>query len=273
MTTSTKRSTRVLKNRASGALKGKMGIAVASSVLVTLAGVAASYLTLWLFPGNGTLDLILGEVFSFGLMMVLYIVQVGMYRLYLNIARGKEFSLGDLMYFFRSQPDRILTGCFPMAVISWLANLPAVIYQSTAVLELEPVILDQQVVMTESMMAGLEQQARLMMNTGLINLAGLLAAFLVTMPMVLAPYILADEKTETGLDAIRESVALMKGNYVRYILLNLSFVPLVLATGIFTLGIALLLWVIPFLEMSRVMFYRDVSGELDRLLLGEEDPV
>ena len=248
-----KRNSRVLKNCASGALKGKMGIAAASSVLVSLISVMASYLTIWLFPENSTLDLILGEVFSFVLTLVLYIFQVGMYRLYLNMARGNEFSLNDLLYFFSHQPDRVLVGSFPLVLISWITTLPAVIYQTTTVLNAE---------------STLEQQAQVMLNTSVINLAGLAVGLLLTLPLAMTLYILADEKAESGMAAIRMSMVLMKGNYWRYILLTLSFVPLMILAGIFTLGIALLFWVIPFMEMTRIMFYRDIDGELDELLLG-----
>ena len=35
----------------------------------------------------------------------------------LNISRGKEFSLGDLGYFFRNQPDRVIIAGFVLTVL------------------------------------------------------------------------------------------------------------------------------------------------------------
>ena len=60
---------------------------------------------------------------------------------------------------------------------------------------------------------------------------------------------------------------MMKGNFWRYVKLNLSFVPLLLLS-VFTFYIALF-WIIPYMEMSMATFYRDLNGELDHRLPGE----
>ena len=53
----------------------------------------------------------------------------------------------------------------------------------------------------------------------------------------------------------------MKGNILRYIWLNISFIPL-LFLSVFTFYIALF-WIMPYMEMSMTTFYRDLRGELD----------
>lgn len=59
----------------------------------------------------------------------------------------------------------------------------------------------------------------------------------------------------------------MKGNIWRYVKLNLSFIPLLLLS-VFTFYIALF-WIMPYMEMSMVAFYRDLDGELDYRLPGD----
>ena len=55
---------------------------------------------------------------------------------------------------------------------------------------------------------------------------------------------------------------MMRGNFWRYLLLKLSFVPLMLLS-VFTFYIALL-WILPYMTMTETMFYRDLKGELKR---------
>ena len=78
---------------------------------------------------------------------------------------------------------------------------------------------------------------------------------------------MADDPDLGGIQGLKESARLMKGNMWRYIKLNLSFVPL-LFLSVFTFYIALF-WIMPYMEMSLVTFYRDLNGELDHRLPGD----
>ena len=81
-------------------------------------------------------------------------------------------------------------------------------------------------------------------------------------------YILADNPQTKGMDALKESIEMMRGNFWRYFLLKLSFVPLMFLS-VFTFYIALL-WILPYMTMTETMFYRDLKGELKRS--GETEP-
>ena len=52
----------------------------------------------------------------------------------------------------------------------------------------------------------------------------------------------------------------MHGNFGRYLMLKISFIPLMFLS-VFTFYIALL-WIFPYMAMTEVMFYRDLTGEL-----------
>ena len=80
-------------------------------------------------------------------------------------------------------------------------------------------------------------------------------------------FLMADDPDLGGIQGLKESARLMKGNMWRYIKLNLSFVPL-LFLSVFTFYIALF-WIMPYMEMSLVTFYRDLNGELDHRLPGD----
>ena len=59
----------------------------------------------------------------------------------------------------------------------------------------------------------------------------------------------------------------MKGNKWRYFYINLSFIPLLLASML-TCYIGLL-WLMPYMEATMAAFYLDLKGEFDK----KEEPV
>ena len=61
-------------------------------------------------------------------------------------------------------------------------------------------------------------------------------------------------------EAMKESLEMMHGNFGRYLMLKISFIPLMFLS-VFTFYIALL-WIFPYMAMTEVMFYRDLTGEL-----------
>ena len=73
--------------------------------LVTLGTILSTNL----FSGTSALDLVLSEVFMLVVSLIVGIISAGLGYMLLNISRGKEFSLGDLGYFFQKparQGDR-----------------------------------------------------------------------------------------------------------------------------------------------------------------------
>ena len=100
----------------------------------------------------------------------------------------------------------------------------------------------------------------LSMTLGLLAVSTLLN-FLISLPFAMTYFLMADDTELGGIQALKESARLMKGNIWRYVKLNLSFIPLLLLS-VFTFYIALF-WIMPYMEMSMVAFYRDLDGELD----------
>ena len=107
----------------------------------------------------------------------------------------------------------------------------------------------------------------LSMTLGLLAVSTLLN-FLISLPFAMTYFLMADDTELGGIQALKESARLMKGNIWRYVKLNLSFIPLLLLS-VFTFYIALF-WIMPYMEMSMVAFYRDLDGELDSRLPGNE---
>ena len=80
-------------------------------------------------------------------------------------------------------------------------------------------------------------------------------------------FLMADDTELGGIQALKESARLMKGNIWRYVKLNLSFIPLLYY--LCSRSILHFFWIMPYMEMSMVAFYRDLDGELDYRLPGD----
>ena len=235
-------NTRRWKMLARQALWDRLGTPVLACLLVTLLNLFGGYIAGLVFPGAGIMNIVLNEVFALGISVLLCLFTAGLYRLLLCMARRKEYSLGDLIWYFKNQPDRILVASFFLAVIAWVTSLPSSIYSYTMpAAATEQEYLNQMVVFL------------------VLNLLGLLVNILVTVPFTLTYYLLCDQEDLGGVEALKKSVVLMKGHKLQYILLQISFLPWLLICLI-TFYLALLI-VVPYMEMANVMFYRDLIGD------------
>lgn len=74
----------------------------------------------------------------------------------------------------------------------------------------------------------------------------------------LSYYILYDNQDKSGKEIVETSESLMKGNRWRFFWLGLTFIGWSILCG-FTLGIGLL-WLMPYIMISFICFYEDLSG-------------
>lgn len=251
------RNRRQWKREAKLALKGHYGIMILGMIVTNLIQVSASYATNLFFSGSGTFTFVLSEVFSFILSLVLNIVTAGYYYMTLRRARGEEEQLGNLFYFFKNGSDRVIIASFVIVLLQFAASVPMLLFglfenpgENAAAAQL------------------LEWEYRFL---GMFALSMVLQ-LIFTLPFSLTYYILADREEMSGRDAIKESVRMMRGHYGTYILMMLSFVPLLLGS-LFTFYIALI-WIMPYIQMTTAEFYRDLNGEFDiRITSGYNTPM
>ncbi len=221
------------------------GLPVLATLGVALLNLFCSYLGAQLFPGEGLLSLVLSEVFAFVVTLLICVLTAGMYLMFMKMARQQEYSMGDMLYFFKNQPDRVIIASFVMALIAWLTSLPGSIYSYTA-----------------SMPDTVEGQIRYLEIYSFLFVAGLVLNVLLTVPFTLVYYIMADDETVGGLEALKRSTQMMKGHVIQYIMLQASFIPWILLSFV-TLYLSML-WTMPYMEMTSVEFYRDLNGEFAR---------
>lgn len=238
-------SRRELKNYAKQAMSGKYGILILAFVAVQALALISSMISSALFPGEETIDIVLSYAFTFILTLLINVVAAGMNYMYLNIARGKAYSLNDLFYFYRHHPDRVIVAGFFMAVLNLLTMLPYTIY-SNANLPGED--------------ASVEALITWLYTGVVLMIVGMIVYQILVIPLEMTYYILADKPELKSTEAMKESLEMMHGNFGRYLMLKISFIPLMFLS-VFTFYIALL-WIFPYMAMTEVMFYRDLTGEL-----------
>lgn len=235
---------RDLKRSAREALSGNFGTVIGATVAVGALSLVGGMAANRLFPGFGLMDVALAQIFATILMLVFSVFTAGLSYMYLNIARKKEYSFRDLIYFFGNHPDRVIIATLVLAVLDILASIPLNCYM----------FLVESGTTVEAQMEWLLNYSLLMLLTSIINIV-------LSVPFVLNYFLLADNPEMTGMEAVKESVRLMKSRIGKYLLLQISFIPLLFLSA-FTMYIALL-WVMPYIQMTNVMFYRDILGELD----------
>jgi uncharacterized membrane protein len=236
------KSRREWKKAAKGALKGNYSVAILGMFLANLAGLAASMITEFFFPGEGAFTIILAEIFSFVISLVANIVVAGYSYMTLRLARGLQTQTGDILYFFKNEPDRVITSGFVMVLLETIASLPVTLYSY-----LVPV--------------GISESAQIEWEIRFLELMAvcILLQILVTVPFTLVYYILADRADLTGIQALKESARMMKGHIGAYLVMMLSFVPIILGS-VLTLYISLF-WILPYIMVTEAVFYRDLNGE------------
>jgi uncharacterized membrane protein len=224
------------------ALKGNYGVAILGMFLANLAGLAASMITEFFFPGDGVFTIILAEIFSFVISLVANIVVAGYSYMTLRLARGLQTQTGDILYFFKNEPDRVITSGFVMVLLETIASLPATLYSY-----LVPV--------------GITEAAQIEWQMRFLELMAvcILLQILVTVPFTLVYYILADRTDLSGLQALKESARMMKGHIWAYLVMMLSFLPIIFGS-VLTLYISLF-WILPYIMVTQAVFYRDLNGE------------
>ena len=213
-----------------------MGVAVLGMLAVTGAHMLGGIMANSLFSGTDLLSLILGRVFLFIAALIAAVFSAGLSFLNLNIARCNDAKIGDILYFFRNQPDRVIMASFVLAILDLVATIPYYYYIFTA----DPGDT------ADSQMRYLIIVFVLLLSSSALNVV-------LTTPFAMSYYLLADDERMGGGEALKKSAVMMKGSMLRYLLMELSFVPMLLLS-VLTLYFALL-WILPHLYMSETIFY------------------
>lgn len=225
-------------------LSGKWGIAILAMMAAPALNTIGTMAAIKLFPGDSFLAWLLGEAFLFIVSLFSMVISTGYNFMLLNMARGREYRFGNLIYMFKKGSDGVLSAALIMALIDTVLMIP--FYY----------MVNMTAPAAETMEAVLEWSQPIMYSA----LAATVLGVVIKLPFAMAFYILADNPQMKGREALKKSASLMKGHMMQYLVLQISFIPLMFLSILFLyVG---LLWVMPYIYATNTIFYMDVTGEL-----------
>nr|WP_302764260.1 DUF975 family protein [uncultured Blautia sp.] len=225
-------------------LSGKWGIAILAMMAAPALNTIGTMAAIKLFPGDSFLAWLLGEAFLFIVPLLSMVISTGYNFMLLNMARGREYRFGNLIYMFKKGSDGVLSAALIMALIDTVLMIP--FYY----------MVNMTAPAAETMEAVLEWSQPIMYSA----LAATVLGVVIKLPFAMAFYILADNPQMKGREALKKSASLMKGHMMQYLVLQISFIPLIFLSILFLyVG---LLWVMPYIYATNTIFYMDVTGEL-----------
>ena len=233
-------SSKELKKMARNQLSGKYGTFIGTNVLYILITLVASNL----------MDLVLGTssilnpltatsatvetlgishtvvyyLSTFILSLILSVLNIGLLKIALDTARGYDIRFQDLFYGFKHHPDRAILGS-GLCIYGYRQKSVTLLLAGTAVL-----------------------------------CVGLVIYLILSLMFSQTMFFLTDYIDIEAIQALKESVRIMRGKKGKLFYLQLSFIGIYLL-GAIACGIGLL-WVIPYMQVTMANFYRKITGEV-----------
>ena len=242
-------SSKELKKMARNQLSGKYGTFIGTNVLYILITLVASNL----------MDLVLGTssilnpltatsatvetlgishtvvyyLSTFILSLILSVLNIGLLKIALDTARGYDIRFQDLFYGFKHHPEGVIL------LLTYLCILPG----------------------SGLCIYGYRQKSVTLLLAGTAVLCvGLVIYLILSLMFSQTMFFLTDYIDIEAMQALKESVRIMKGKKGKFFYLQLSFIGIYLL-GAIACGIGLL-WVIPYMQVTMANFYRKITGEV-----------
>lgn len=240
-----------LKKRAKLTLSGNYGTAVGAMLIVYVLlivvimifiGISAVSTLSWIgesgFNRGGWIrSLAIEMVIYFIAILLVYLIMVGIRRMFYHMCTGQPYSLGDMLFAFTHRPQRFLGVYFINLVFGMIIGIPYfVVSVSARITGYIPILAALQFLMY------------------LLQIVGIVVY---SLHFKMAVYLLMEDPERTVISCFRESAALMKGNKGRLFYLGISLIGMyLLGFGSFGIGF---LWILPYIETTMIHFYLDMS--------------
>lgn len=226
-----KTTTAELKRQAREVLTGRYGIAVGGYAVVFAISMAISMIIMFT-AGEDITGYILTSVGNILAALLLSIMVVGLEFVYMNISRGREVAINQILYGFSNRPGVIIGIVAIMIVIGIPCYLPGTI----------------------AMAVGNITGSFGILAVGiLLYIAGIIGYVVIIFSYAMAFYIYLDSPEKGVFQVLRESREMMRGNKGRYFYLQISFMGLVLL-AVLSCGIGML-WLGPYMSVTNIRFY------------------
>lgn len=226
-----------LRANAKERLLGSMGACVLVTFLFAVAKFTLMMCSSTTMLANGILGVVINQIADFITSGFLGIFQVIVCSFFLRLYSSKGFSGPNPEQIRMSTPDKIIIITLLISAIQLIVSLPYLIYGYF--------------IMEDTL-------------EGYVILFGLffavnLISYLATLPFAFVYLVLSDMPYLNIKQTIKMSAFLMKGNYLRYIGMQLSLLPVTILSFI-SFGIGFL-WASPYINLSNIALYSDISNK------------
>lgn len=218
-------------------MNGKLATLIGAFLLQEFIILLASSIGILLFPETDLISNIFYFIITFIIQLFTGILQVGACLLFLHTACEMPCQISDLFYAFKHNPDKAIKVQFVFALINAICMIPTNIITLTA-------------------SDGLDYNT--LLTISISSLIGTLIYMLITLPIFPMFYLLLDFPNLTVTALFKKSFSIMKGNCIRFLLLQFCFLPLMFLS-VFTCFIALI-WIIPYMNVTFTNFYLDIMA-------------
>ena len=239
-----KRTSASLKLIARQQLSGNYGTPMAGILLLGLCSFLPSFFISSTMDTGTTMGLVTSQILVYVISLLVSVLKAGYSKMMVNICRGKSFEVKDLAFAFTHHPDRFIIVHLIILIVQFVIGLPFNIPLWTDNSSISYIWLSVLAICVDT-----------------------IVALVLNLFLAVTDYLLLDDINLSAVDAMKKSCSLMKGNKWRYFYINLSFIPLLLASML-TCYIGLL-WLMPYMEATMAAFYLDLKGEFDK----KEEPV
>jgi uncharacterized membrane protein len=223
-----------LKTSAKDKLIGKYSAAVSIILLSIVLQMLPSRITS-LIPTGSTVGYAVYLIVTFGITVVIGIMELGFCLFFLSMACDQPFSVNQLFYGFTVQTNKALCISAILSGLQMICLSPGlyctILYLNT---------FDKQYLNLTLWLFGI----------------GILIYIPISLMLSQSFYLMLDFPDMTARETIKYSMKVMKGHMKQLLYLRISFLPLMLLT-ICTMGIGML-WLLPYMEMSNTLFYLDL---------------
>ena len=223
------------------------GVLIGSILLQQIITILVSFSVSALIPTTTLIGDILNYIVVFIIQILSLVLQSGLYFIYLKIACNMPCATPDLFEGFKVNTTKIIKISFILSIINTICNIPCEILYKKLMLSIPA-----EINTSEALNAYIDS----LLIYFIITLACVLLFFLVTLPLQPAFYMVWDYPESNVRNILKQSICLMKGHKLRYLLLTLSFLPSILISFLF-LGLPLL-WIIPTMNLTFTNFYLDL---------------
>lgn len=228
-----------LKGLARETLLGHYSTVISAFFLIqaSLSLISFTYANFFALSGRGSL------LYNIGMLIITllaFLGEAGFSSLLLNLARGNQIRIGDVFLPFTRCSDKILITSLVKILLVVFCFIPGLAALLASAVYFHILWLR-------------------LLAAGLLILGGIFSMYLLLL-FSMTVYLCLDESSLSAVELLHASRELMKGNCFRLFYLCASFFGVALL-GVFSLGIGLL-WIVPYMEMTIITFYRELRNEL-----------